>query len=314
MQRREALSTLAVTAAVTGAAGAADTLTMAAPSSSRKTSAAARKAVTPWIEARDGTRLHCMQWGSGSPILFLTSAGVNTQIWDYQMVAFADQGYRCIAFDRRGHGLSERPVGGYDYDTFGDDIHAVVKHLDLNNLTVVSHSMGGGEIARYLTRHGSTQVSRIVFVATTTPFLLQSADNPNGVPNSAFEALRAAWRQDFPKWVADNTDQFFGPATSLAMKQWGSALLMGCSVAVAIACHKATTATDFRADLSRISVPALVIHGDRDVSAPLALTGKPTADLIPGCQFKVYQEGPHGLMFTHMERLNADILRFIRET
>ena len=288
---------------------------IATPQSSRTaTSTPTRTVIEPFIEAHDGTRLYWTQWGVGRPILFLNSAGVSTQMWDYQMVEFADQGYRCIAFDRRGHGRSDRPFGGYEYDTFADDVASVISALDLRDLTLVGHSMAGGEIVRYLTRHGSARVARIVLLAPTTPYLMKTADNPNGVPQSTFEAVRASWRRDFPKWVADNTAPFFVPETSPAMMQTFAALLMQCPVQVAIACNKALTTTDFRADLAKISVPAMVVHGDRDASAPLVLTGKPTADLIPGCRFKVYQGAPHGLMYTHMEMLNTDILQFIRET
>jgi len=258
--------------------------------------------------------LYWTQWGEGRPILFLNGANLTTQMWDYQMVAFADQGYRCIAFDRRGHGRSDRPLGGYDYDTFADDVASVITALDLRDLTVVAHSMGGGEIVRYLTRHGSARVARIVLLGSTTPYLLKTADNPNGVPASAFEAVRASWRKDFPKWVADNTAPFFNPETSPALMQQLAALMMQCSVPTAIECQKALTATDFRPDLARITVPVLVIHGDRDVSAPLALTGKPTAELIPGGRLKIYPGAPHGLMYTHMELLTDDIQQFIGAT
>jgi non-heme chloroperoxidase len=310
MQRRELLNTLAFA----GATVSATMLSEAAAPSSRATTSPTRTNVAPFVEAHDGTRLYCGQWGSGRPILFLNSAGLTTQMWDYQVVAFADQGYHCITFDRRGHGRSDIPLGGYDYDTFADDVAAVISTLDLQGLTMVGHSMASGEIVRYLTRHGSARVARIVLLAPTTPYLTQTADNPNGVPQSKFEAVRASWRKDYPKWVTDNTAPFFVPETSPAMMQTLAAQMMRCSVPVAIACSKAAATTDFRADLAKVSVPALVIQGDRDVSAPLAITGKPTAELIPGCRLKVYQGAPHGLMFTHMEMLNADILQFIRET
>ena len=310
MQRREVLNTLAF-------AGATIPVTMlseAVAKTSCATTSATRTAVAPFVEAHDGTRLYWTQWGSGRPILFLNSFGLTTQMWDYQRVAFADQGYRSIAFDRRGHGRSDLALGGYDYDTFADDVAAVISALDLQDLTIVGHSMAGGEIVRYLTRHGSARVARIILLGPTTPYLAQTTDNHNGVPQSTFEAVRASWRKDFPKWVADNTAPFFVPETSPAMMQTLAAQMMHCSVPVAIACSKAVTTTDFRADLAKVSVPALVIHGDRDASAPLAITGKPTAELIPGCRLKVYEGAPHGLMFTHMETLNADILQFIRGT
>jgi len=310
MQRRELMSTLVAA----GAGGLLSTRSTAAALSPR-TAASITKAVdTHFIQAHDGTRLYWTEWGAGRPILFLNSAGMPTQMWDYQMAAFADQGHRCIAFDRRGHGRSDRPLNGYEYDTFADDVASVITALDLQELTVVAHSMGGGEIVRYLTRHGSARVARIVLLSPTTPFLPKTADNPNGVPQAAFEALRASWRKDYPKWVADNTAPFFVAETSTSMMQWVAGLLMQGSVPIAIACNKAVANTDFRAELTKLSVPALVIHGDRDVSAPLALTGKPTAELIPGCRLKVYAGAPHGLMYTHMEVLNGDILQFIRDT
>jgi non-heme chloroperoxidase len=174
----------------------------------------------PYIEARDGTHLYWTHWGTGAPILFLHSAGVSMPMWDYQMIAFADQGHRCVAFDRRGHGRSDRPPAGYDYDTFADDVDSVITALDLENLTVVTHSMAAGEIARYLTRHGSARVPRIVLIAPTTPCLMRMPDSPDGLPQAMFEALRASWRLDFQKWVADNTAPFFVPDSSPAMMQW----------------------------------------------------------------------------------------------
>lgn len=268
---------------------------------------------TPYVSAPDGTRLYWTQWGSGQPILFSSSAGMSTEMWNYQMSAFAERGYRCIAFDRRGHGRSDIPPDGYDYNTFADDLAALLEKLGLEDLTVVSHSMGGGEVVRYLTRHGSSRVRRVVLISPTTPFMLQTADNPNGIPQATLEALRASWRKDFPKWVADNTAPFFVPETSPALMRWGAGLLASWPSRLAIACNVALTTTDFRNELRKIAVPTLVIHGDRDASAPLALTGRPTAELIPGCRFKVYEGAPHGLLYTHMDRLHADILQFMGE-
>ncbi len=267
----------------------------------------------PFIAARDGTQLYWREWGQGAPLLFLNSLGCGNQMWDYQMTAFADEGLRCIGFDRRGHGRSEQPARGYDYDTFADDIAALIETLDLSGLTLIGHSMAGGEAVRYLTRHGKERVARIVLVAPTTPMLLKTGDNPNGAPRADFEALWAQWRSDYPKWIADNVAPFFIPETSPAMMRWGANLLQT-SVPIVLACARAMVEEDFRAEMRRIDAPALIIHGDRDRSAPIELTGKPSAQLIPGCRLLVYEGAPHGLMFTHMDRLLADILRFIRET
>jgi non-heme chloroperoxidase len=280
-----------------------------------------------FVETRDGTRLYWTQWGTGHsngghrdarnggrPILFLNSAGMPTEMWEYQLIACADQGYRCIGVDRRGHGRSDRPPNGYDFDTFADDLATVIATLDLHDLTVIAHSMGCGEIVRYLSRHGGARVARVALLAPTTPFLLKTADNPNGIPEETFAALRDSWRKDYPKWIADNTAPFFVPETSPAMMRWLASMLTQWPVRFAIACNETLTRTDLRDDLRRISVPTLVVHGDRDASAPIALTGIPTAALIPGSRLEVYEGAPHGLMYTHMDRLHADIERFIEDT
>ena len=237
---------------------------------------------TPYVSAPDGTRLYWEQWGSGHPILFCSSAGMPTGMWNYQMSAFAEQGYRCIAFDRRGHGRSDVPPDGYDFDTFADDLAALLEALDLEDLTVITHSMGAGELVRYLGRHGSARVRRAVLISPTTPFMLQTADNPNGIPQGNFEALRDSWRRDYPKWVADNTAPFFVPETSPAMMRWLAGLLANWPSRLAIACNLALTSTDFRRELREVAVPTLLIHGDRDASAPLALTGTSWSSCGPG--------------------------------
>jgi non-heme chloroperoxidase len=265
-----------------------------------------------FITAKDGAELYWREWGAGSPILFLNSLGCDSRMWDYQITAFANEGFRCIGFDRRGHGRSDQPAHGYDFETFAEDVAALVDHLDLSGLTFITHSMGGGEAVRYLTRHGSERVSRLVLLAPTTPMLLKTHDNPNGVPMEAFETLWAQWRRDYPKWIDDNVAPFFIPETSPAMIRWGVNLLQT-SLPIVLACSRAMVEADFRAEMRRVDVPTLIIHGDRDRSAPFELTGKPSAELIPGCKLLVYPGAPHGLMFTHMDQLNADLLGFMRE-
>ncbi|HEV8389007.1 MAG TPA: alpha/beta hydrolase [Dongiaceae bacterium] len=267
----------------------------------------------PFITAKDGTQLYWRDWGQGAPMLFLNSMGFGSRMWDYQMTAFAEQGFRCIGFDRRGHGRSDQPARGYDHDTFADDVATLIDELDLAGLTLIGHSIAGGEIVRYLTRHGSGRLARIILLAPMTPMLLRTDDNPNGAPRADFEVLWAQWKQDYPKWIADATAPFFIPETSPAMMSWGVNLLQ-ISVPAALACSRAMVEEDFRAEMRRIDVPALLIHGDRDRSAPIELTGKPSAQIIPGCRFLVYEGAPHGLMFTHMDRLHADILQFVRES
>jgi pimeloyl-ACP methyl ester carboxylesterase len=267
-----------------------------------------------FVQTRDGTCLYWTEWGSGAPVLFLNSAGMCTSMWDYQFTALAEHGLRCLSYDRRGHGRSDCPGQGYDYDTLADDLDSVIKALDLRDLTLIGHSMGGGEIARYLSRHGSSRVARAVFIAATTPFMRKTVDNPHGVPDEAADAVRNSWRQDFPKWVFDNVAPFFIPETSPALMRTLAQQLASWRPYLAITLNKVVFETDLREDLRRMSIPALVIHGDRDMSAPLEITGRATAALIPGCRLEIYAGAPHGIMYTHMDRLHADLLKFIRET
>jgi pimeloyl-ACP methyl ester carboxylesterase len=264
------------------------------------------------VVTRDGVRLFRREWGDGAPVLFVHSWAVNSRLWDYQIAALGEAGLRCIAYDRRGHGRSDEPAGGYDFDTLADDLADVIEALDLHEVTLVGHSMGAGEITRYLTRHGDARVKKVVFVAPAIPSIKQSPENPNGVPGEMLEGLRKLWRRDFPGWIAENTAPFFTPETSPAMMRWGADMILQTPLHVAIACNRAVSDTDFRAELTRIARPTLVIHGDKDVSAPLAMTGQVAAALIPGCELKVYEGAAHGLMFTHADQLNADLQAFIR--
>lgn len=188
----------------------------------------------------------------------------------------------------------------------------MLDHLDLRGATLVGHSMGGAEILRYLSRHGSSRVARVALVAPLSPFLLRAEDNPHGLPAAAFEEVQRAWMTDFPAWAEANKAPFFTPETSPAMMDWLVRELLATPVDVAVACNRAAAAADLRPDLARVDRPALVIHGDRDASAPIDLTGRPTAAGIRGAELRVYEGAPHGLFVTHMDRLNRDLYAFIR--
>ena len=302
MQRRNVLKSVATTAAGLGLIAA-----------NRETAGAnAPAAQTPFIETRDRASLFYKDWGAGKPVVFVHGWALHSDMWQYQMIHLAGQGLRCIAYDRRGHGRSSDPGRGYDYDTLADDLAALLNRLNLREVTLVGHSMGGGEIVRYLTRHGNSRIARIVLLAPGTPFLLKTADNPDGVNQQVFEFLRAAWSRDFPKWLADNARPFFTPETSPQMIEWGIGMCLQTSLKAVMDCNRAVTETDFRAELRKITVPTLIIHGNTDQSHPLALTGKKTAQLIPGSQLKVYEGAPHGLFITHLDRLNRDLLAFLK--
>jgi len=305
MHRRNILKSVALAGAGAGLAAARGE----AAKSGVSTAEALR---TPFIVTRDGASLFYKDWGKGKPVVFVHGWALNSDMWQYQMIHLAGQGLRCVAYDSRGHGRSSDPGQGYDYDTLADDLAAVIERLNLREATLVGHSMGGGEIVRYLSRHGAKRIARAALVAPTTPFILKTEDNPDGVDKRVFEQLRATWGRDLPKWLADNARPFFSPETSPEMIQWGVRMGLQASLKALIDCNRAVTETDFRAEGPKITVPTLIIHGDKDVSAPLELTGRKTARLIPGSQLKVYEGAPHGLMFTHMNRFNRDLLAFIK--
>jgi pimeloyl-ACP methyl ester carboxylesterase len=232
-------------------------------------------------------------------------------MWSYQVAHLADRGLRCITYDRRGHGRSDPPTGPFDLDTLADDLAAVIEGLDLHDLVLVGHSVGTNEIVRYLGRHGTDRIAKVVLLAPTTPFALKTEDNPHGAPAAYFEQLRSAIAKDFPQWIEDNKKPFFTPGTSPAMMNWVAAELLRTPVSIGIATNRAVVGTDLRPDLPKINRPVLILQGDKDVSAPLDLTGRRTAAGIPGAVLKVYPGAPHGLFITHMEQVNHDLLEFV---
>ena len=264
------------------------------------------------IRTADHTRLFYRDWGHGTPLVFLSGWTLNSDMWSYQMEPLSRLGCRCIAYDRRGHGRSSDPGRGYDFDTLADDLDSVLSTLDLNNVTLVAHSIASGEAVRYLTRHGSARVARIAFIApAATPYLLKTEDNPNGIDAALFEQGRVALSRSFPDWIEVNAAPYFGPGVSRAPLDWTIRMMLQTSQQAMLELARIQTITDFRAELARVRVPSLVVHGDRDASAPLELTGRPTAALIAGASLNVYEGAGHGLYFTHAEKLNQDLLAFL---
>ena len=267
-----------------------------------------------FVETPDGTRLGFTDWGTGKPVVFVHAWALPSPMWDYQIGALAEQGLRCIAYDRRGHGRSSKPGSGYDCDTLADDLSALLTQLDLHDVTLVSHSFGSAEVVRYLSRHGAGRVAKIALIAPAAlPFVMRTQDNPNGIPAEQLEFFRTKILQaDFPKWLEDGKKAFFVAETSPSLQDWVKDLMLTTPLPVAIETNRRITATDFRKELPAISVPTLIIHGDKDVSAPIDLTGRPTAALIPKAQLRVYEGAPHGIVLTHKDRLNADLIGFIK--
>jgi non-heme chloroperoxidase len=276
----------------------------------------ARPDVSHFIQARDGTSLFYKDWGKGPPVLFVAPWALPSQWWEYQMADFASRGLRCVAYDRRGHGRSGEPGKGYEFDTLADDLAEVVEQLDLRDVTLVGHSMGCAEIVRYLSRQPGRRVARAVLVGTITPLVVKTAENPVGVDESVLEKGRVALAKDRPHQVAIAAASFFGapsnPVSAEMMDWWVRLILDQCSLQVMLELHRVFTRTDFSADLRKINVPVLLVHGKRDTSALIDVTARRTASLIPRCELKVYEDAAHGLPITHMEQLNADLLAFVR--
>ncbi|KAA0677945.1 alpha/beta fold hydrolase [Roseomonas genomospecies 6] len=265
-----------------------------------------------FIHTDDGVALFYRDWGGGKPVVLLSSWSLNSDSWAYQMLALAEHGYRCIAYDRRGHGRSSDPGVGFDFDRLADDLATLLDTLDLRDVTLVGHSMSCGEIIRYLSRHGSHRVSRTVLVGTVTPTLSRSDDDPDGIDPAVFEAFRSdCLMRDFPKWLEDNIRPFMTADSSADMMAWVKSMALQASMKALLDCHRATTSTDFRRELQGIAVPTLLIHGDLDVSSPLGITGRKTAELMPNATLTVYEGAPHGLFLTHMDRFNRDLLTFL---
>lgn len=308
MNRRTILLT-AGAGLVASAANDARAATRAAPAPSARPGVASRR---PQVAARDGTLLFHRDWGEGRPVVFVHGWALNSEAWAYQAADLSDQGLRCIAYDRRGHGRSDDPGRGYDLDTLADDLHAVMETLDLRDAVIVSHSFGGKEAARYVTRHGTRRVSRLAFLAPAMPFLLKTADNPYGAPAEYFEALQGQWRKDFARWVDDNAAPYVTADTSQGLVDWTKRQMFQASLQAVVEVGRANVREDMRAELAQIRLPSLVIHGTKDASAPLDITGRRVAALIPGAELKIYQGAPHGLYMTHMAQLNADLLAFAK--
>jgi non-heme chloroperoxidase len=263
------------------------------------------------VETHDGARLFCRDWGQGRPIVFVHGWAANCDLWQYQMVPLSSRGARCVAYDKRGHGRSSDPGRGYDYDSFADDLAAVLDERDLRDVVLIGHSMGPGEIVRYLARHGSARIAKLVLISGAIPFMLKTSDNPGGIEASAFEERRKLWLQDLPAWLAGNARAFVTPETSSETVAWLAGLGMQASLKALFETNRAIAETDLRPDVARVKLPTLIIHGERDRSAPIDLTARRTAALIAGSELRIYEGAPHGLVITHQDRLARDLADWV---
>ncbi|TQK04722.1 alpha/beta fold hydrolase [Herbaspirillum sp. SJZ107] len=269
------------------------------------------------VTTHDGTRIHVTDWGHGVPVVFSHGWPLSGDAWEDQMMFLADHGYRVIAHDRRGHGRSGKAWHGNDMNTYADDLGAVLEALDITGATLVGHSTGGGEVARYIGRHGTGRVAKAVLVGAVTPQMVVSPANPDGVPLSVFDGIREGVRLDRAQYFLDLAVPFYGfnrpdAKTSQGLVQNFMNLGMQCSLKSAYACVKQFSETDFTDDLKKMTIPTLVIHGDDDQIVPIASTGRRAVELLPQGRLSVFEGAPHGLPSTHKDKLNAELLAFLR--
>jgi non-heme chloroperoxidase len=270
------------------------------------------------IITKDGTQLYYKDWGSGSPVVFSHGWPLSSDSWEAQMLYLAEQGYRCVAHDRRGHGRSSQPWNGNDMDTYADDLAHVIETLDLKDITLVGFSTGGGEVSRYIGRHGTRRVRRAALISAIPPLMLKTANNPEGTPLEVFDGLRSASLADRSKLYRDlASGPFFGFNRASAKVSQGmidSFWLQGMQSGHknAYDCIRVFSETDLTDDLAKFDVPTLIIHGDDDQIVPIGASGALSSKLVKGATYKVYAGAPHGLADTHKEQLNGDLLAFLR--
>ena len=269
----------------------------------------------PMISARDGTQLYVKDWGEGRPVILIHGWPLNADSWETQAVGLAEAGHRVISYDRRGFGRSDQPWDGYDYDTLADDLAAVIEATGVQDAAIVGFSMGGGEVARYVSRHGARGVGRLAFIASVAPGLLKSEANPDGATADLFEGMRDGLRKDRPAFLRGFFKDFYGQGlmsgVSDAALDWTQGMAMMASPRATLECVTAFGMTDFSADVAGITLPTLIVHGTADKVVPIDATARRLARMLPAARLIEYDGAPHGLGATHADRLLDDLKAFL---
>ncbi len=270
------------------------------------------------ITTKDGTQIYYKDWGKGRSVVFSHGWPLSADAWEDQMVFLGARGYRCIAHDRRGHGRSSQPWDGNDMDTYADDLAALVATLDLKDAIHVGHSTGGGEVARYIGRHGTKRVSKAVLIAAIPPLMLKTPANPGGLPIEVFDGIRAGVLADRSQFFEDLSAPFYGanrPGAQVSQGLRDSFWLQGMQAGFkgAFDCIQAFSETDHTEDLKKFDVPTLILHGDDDQIVPIGASALLSSKIVRGATLKIYPGAPHGLCSTHKDRINADLLAFLEE-
>jgi non-heme chloroperoxidase len=272
----------------------------------------------PTITTEDRTQIYYKDWGTGQPVVFSHGWPLTSDAWEDQMVFLAARGYRCVAHDRRGHGRSSQPGGGHDMDTYADDLAKLVTTLDLKKAIHVGHSTGGGEVARYIGRHGTKRVAKAVLIDAVPPLMLKTASNPGGLPIEAFDELRANVLADRSQFFKDWSAPFYGanrPGAKVSQGLRDSFWLQGMQAGLnaAYECIKAFSETDFKRDLEAFDVSTLILHGDDDQVVPIQISALLSSKIVKNARLLVYKGAPHGLCSTHKDQVNKDLLSFFKE-
>jgi non-heme chloroperoxidase len=271
----------------------------------------------PYIKTAEQFSLFYADYPGDKPVVFAHAWALNGDMWSYQLTDLMTAGFRCITYDRRGHGRSDRPPTGYDIDTLADDLAAMIEGLDLDGVTLIGHSMGTAEVVRYLTRHGAGRIARVVLSGTVTPMLLQGPDNPDGIPDDAVAQVRSVMLRDIGDWmeISGKAEYFYGEhRVSQQLQDWTLNTISAVPLPILTQTSDAFVRADFRSELTELTLPTLVIHGTADASMPIDLTARKTASLIPDCRLVTIDGAGHGLYLSESQRYNAAVLDFIAST